>query len=102
MLDLDLTQAERTALLKDLAGTHSIRVRVNVHNRERDEQKKFPPKNGLVFEGTQGGPIHANNFNKRVWKPALRAAGLSEPFPRPHDLRHTMVSMADRHESPAA
>jgi integrase len=62
----------------------------------------FPSRNGLVFEGPQGGPINANNFNKRVWKPALEAAGLSEPFPRPHDLRHTMVSMADRYgESPA-
>src|SRR5918999_5829390 len=62
----------------------------------------YPPRNGLVFEGPQGGPINANNFNKRVWKPALRAAGLSEPFPRPHDLRHTMVSMADRHGVPSS
>jgi integrase len=46
----------------------------------------------LVFTAPGGGPLRLTNFRRRVWVPALRAAGLSEQV-RIHDLRHTCVSL---------
>ena len=43
--------------------------------------------NGLVFTGTEGTPLRRTNFRRRVWEPALEAAGLG-PL-RFHDLRHS-------------
>lgn len=45
----------------------------------------------LVFQGPYGGPVRYTNFASRVWKPALRAAGLPEMGL--HALRHTCAAM---------
>ena len=45
----------------------------------------------LVFPGGDGGALRSNAWRARHWGPAVRAAGL-EPL-RPHDLRHTAVSL---------
>lgn len=45
----------------------------------------------LVFVGADGGALRANGWRARHWRAAIRAAGL-EPL-RPHDLRHTAVSL---------
>jgi integrase len=42
---------------------------------------------GLVFTSSRGGPLRHTNFRRRVWLPALKAAGL--PVIHFHDLRHT-------------
>jgi integrase len=42
---------------------------------------------GLVFTSSGGRPLRRSNFRRRVWHPALRAAGL--PAIHFHDLRHT-------------
>ena len=42
---------------------------------------------GLVFASSEGKPLGRSNFCRRVWHPALRAAGL--PPIHFHDLRHT-------------
>lgn len=44
MIDLDLTASQRDALLDDLASTHSIRVRVNVHNRDEKQVGSLTPR----------------------------------------------------------
>jgi integrase len=55
----------------------------------------FPPKEGgLVFTGPRGAAVNRQNFNNRVWKKALKLAGLEAPWPRVHDLRHTSVALA--------
>jgi len=46
----------------------------------------------LVFPAPAGGYLVAQNFRKRVWLPAVKAAGLA-PL-RLHDLRHTCASLA--------
>ena len=46
---------------------------------------------GLVFRGPGGGPLRAGSWRQRAWRPAVVAAGLA-PL-RPHDLRHTAVSL---------
>src|SRR5205814_4078485 len=50
----------------------------------------------LLFQTHSGGPLHASNFNRRHWQPALRKAGLADQEGKPryrfHDLRHTCIS----------
>jgi integrase len=50
----------------------------------------------LLFQTWNGGPLHASNFNRRHWQPALTRAGLVGAEGRPryrfHDLRHTCIS----------
>jgi integrase len=49
-----------------------------------------------VFPGPSGGPLDADTFRSRVWRPAVRAAGLP-PDLRIHDLRHTSASLYLQH-----
>jgi integrase len=44
-----------------------------------------------VFSSPDGGPLRRNNFRRRVWLPALKAADLEGV--RFHDLRHSMVAL---------
>jgi integrase len=46
------------------------------------------PSDALVFTALEGGVIHHGTFYPRVWKPALKKAGLTKR-PRIHDLRHS-------------
>jgi integrase len=39
-----------------------------------------------------GTPLRNSNFNRRVWRPAVRAAGLPDRL-RIHDLRHTAAAI---------
>lgn len=45
---------------------------------------------GLMF-GTQGKPLRASNFHRRVWYPAVSVIG--QEGLRVHDLRHTCASL---------
>ena len=45
----------------------------------------------LVFSAPAGGYLRAGQFRRRFWRPAIERAGLA-PL-RPHDLRHTAVSL---------
>lgn len=54
---------------------------------------RFPPdEGGFVFTAEDGGLVRRSNFRKRVWLPALSAAGLKSI--RFHDLRHTAAALA--------
>ena len=46
---------------------------------------------GLVFANSKGNPVDPDNFVKRRFQPAVKAAGLGKL--RFHDLRHTFGSM---------
>jgi integrase len=52
----------------------------------------FPSHDCFVFSGPGRGPLRLNNFRKRVFDPAVKAAGLHHPVP--HELKHTAVSLA--------
>lgn len=45
-----------------------------------------------VFTGATGEPIQHTNFHARKWVRACEAAGVMDPRPSPHDLRHYMAS----------
>jgi integrase len=51
-----------------------------------------PGVDGLVFVMPEGTPLRRENFRKRVWLPACRAAGVEGV--RFHDLRHTNATLA--------
>jgi integrase len=46
----------------------------------------------FVFLSSQGRHLRRSNFNRRIWKPAIRAAGVEGL--RVHDLRHTAGTLA--------
>ena len=50
-----------------------------------------------VFTGPKGAPLHVNNFRARYLAPAVarcQAADTLFPTITPHDLRHTVTSLA--------
>jgi integrase len=53
----------------------------------------LPGDDGLVFPNRLGNPMGNSVFRARVFKPALKEAGL-DPSIRIHDLRHTAVALA--------
>ncbi len=59
---------------------------------ELEEQLSERSTTDYVFATPDGNPIRASNFNRRVWQPAIRQAGLDGL--RFHDLRHTAASLA--------
>jgi integrase len=67
------------AFLRDMLGEHIGR------HVEKDPR-------AFVFQAPKGGPLRHQNFYKRVWQPAVRAAGIQEGF-RIHDLRHTCAAL---------
>jgi integrase len=63
----------------------ALRADIELHLSRYSE----PGPNGRLFIGLQGGVLRRRNFN-RVWKTALRVAGVkTEPGLHLHDLRHT-------------
>lgn len=55
----------------------------------------YPPgPKGLIFGRLGGGYLRRNAWRRRVWVPAVKRAKISDPLPRPHDLRHTAASLA--------
>lgn len=69
----------RTVTLDD---TTVAAVRHLIDNRPADQ---------LVFQALHGGRLHSQNFQPRVWQPAVRASGITKR-PRIHDLRHSHAS----------
>lgn len=59
---------------------------------ERLQSERSPTPADLVFPGTGGRPLDLDTFRARVFKPAVRRAGLP-PGTRIHDLRHTSASL---------
>lgn len=48
-------------------------------------------QNDLVFPVSNGQPIHAGNFLKRIWKPLL--SHLRIPYRKPYQMRHTAATL---------
>ena len=46
-----------------------------------------------LFAGRHGGPMSTDTWRARIWRPAVERAGLADPKPTPHALRHTAVAL---------
>jgi integrase len=62
--------------------------RVAEHIKERN----LGPDDYL-FHGPRGGRMNPDNWRDRHFNPAVERAGLADPLPTPHSLRHTAVSL---------
>lgn len=50
------------------------------------------PKRARLFDAPKGGPLRHKSFWMDAWRPAMHDLGLTDPWPRPHDLRHSHAS----------
>ena len=49
-----------------------------------------------LFAGRRSGAMSPHSWRDRVWRPAVKRAGLADPQPTPHALRHTAVALSKR------
>jgi len=69
-----------------------------IHRALRDrlaamiDQRCLGP-NDWLFTGRDGGPMTPDNWRSRIWRPAVERAGIADPQPTPHSLRHTAVAI---------
>lgn len=78
---------------KTRAGARAVPVAGFLADALADHLQRYVPDDpsAFVFAGADGGALRANAWRRRVWVPATQAAGV-DPL-RPHDLRHTAVSL---------
>ncbi|MCU1460357.1 MAG: Site-specific recombinase XerD [Acidimicrobiales bacterium] len=78
---------------KTRAGRRTVPIPrfVALAMRQHLEQYCDRDPDAIVFGGADGGALRANAWRRRHWLPAIRTAGVA-PL-RPHDLRHTAVSL---------
>lgn len=75
---------------KSKAGRRSVPVPAALVELLAEHRDRYP-SDELVFTNTAGGPVGRTSFRTRVWKPAVRRAGLPERL-RFHDLRHSYAT----------
>ncbi|MGH3682864.1 MAG: tyrosine-type recombinase/integrase, partial [Natronosporangium sp.] len=73
---------------KSPAGKRSVPVDPDIWPRVRARAMATEP-GGLLVVSPRGGHLDYSRWYHRVWRPALASAGLGDPQPTPHDLRHT-------------
>lgn len=89
----------RERLQRSTKTGHDRTVPLPVHVAEalRAWRHACPPsREGLVFPRASGRPIDADDFRRRVFRPACERAGLPAGV-RFHDLRHTSASLYLQH-----
>lgn len=61
--------------------------------REQKMRTPFSLESDFVFSSARGGPLDYRNVSRRGLERAFERAGIAEPRPRFHDLRHTAASI---------
>jgi integrase len=79
----------------ELGKTARSRRQVPLSRRALEALDGVPPRldTPLIFPGAHGGVLNLGNWRRRVWAPAIEAAGIPRPA-RIYDLRSTFASDA--------
>ncbi len=79
---------------KSAAGRRTVTLPAAVVEALAEHLRRYTAKSpeGFVFVSSRGTHLRRSNFNRRVWRPATRAAGVAGL--RVHDLRHTAGTLA--------
>jgi integrase len=90
----DLHRSARKATIRG-TKTAASRREIPLSSRALAALDRVPPRldSVYVFPAPRGGPIDGNRWRRRVWAPAVRAAGITKPA-RIYDLRSTFASNA--------
>ena len=79
---------------KSAAGRRTVTLPAAVVAALGEHLARYTAKqpDAFVFLSSQGHHLRRSNFNRRIWRPATRAAGVEGL--RVHDLRHTAGTLA--------
>jgi integrase len=72
----------------DPVAVEALRSRLKKAKDEGFDPAQVP----IVFANIRGGYLRGSNFDRNVWYPIRKAAGIPDTFVF-HDLRHTMASL---------
>jgi integrase len=91
---LEVNGAFSVGLPKSAAGRRAVSLPAVVVEALGEHLRSYTAKSpeAFVFLSSQGTHLRRSNFNRRVWQPATRAAGVEGL--RVHDLRHTAGTLA--------
>ena len=82
------TAAGRRMVVLDSVAVEALRSRLKKAKDEGFDPAQVP----IVFANIRGGYLRGSNFDRNVWYPIRKAAGIPDTFVF-HDLRHTMASL---------
>jgi integrase len=80
---------------KTAAGVRTVAIPPHIVDELTRHIEKFslPGPDGLLFPSPDGDPLRRSNFQRRIFRPAVAAAGIPIGFTF-HDLRHTGNTLA--------
>jgi integrase len=92
---LNVVRTVSGGALVELGKTSGARRQVPLSLRTLAALEAIPPRldTQLIFPAPHGGVLNLNNWRRRVWAPAIEAAGIATPA-RIYDLRSTFASDA--------
>jgi integrase len=82
------TSAGKRVVSLDHVAIAALRSRLKKAKDEGFEPEQVP----IVFPNIRGGYLRGSNFDRNVWYPIRKAAGIPDTFVF-HDLRHTQASL---------
>jgi integrase len=82
------TSAGKRVVSLDHVAIAALRSRLKKAKEEGFEPEDVP----IVFPNIRGGYLRGSNFDRNVWYPIRKAAGIPDTFVF-HDLRHTQASL---------
>ncbi len=77
---------------KTVAASREVHMLPAVERELRAQRAGSQLRSPWMFPNTQGGPLNLTNLRERVWRPALRRAGLR--YRAMYQTRHTFATLA--------